>query len=66
MPSENRSPSENTRRTFLKSTGAMAAGLCLTSTVSAQGETLAVSGGPKAVTASRTGRGGSEVAAAFR
>jgi dTDP-4-amino-4,6-dideoxygalactose transaminase len=52
MPSENRSPSENTRRTFLQSTGAMAAGLCLTRTASAQGGTLAVNGGPKAVTAS--------------
>ncbi len=52
MRSEKRSQSRNTRRTFLKSTGAMAAGLCLTSTVSAQGETLAVKGGPKAVTAS--------------
>ena len=39
MPSEKRSPTRNTRRTFLQSTGAMAAGLCLTSTASAQGET---------------------------
>ena len=52
MPSENRSPSENTRRTFLQSTGAMAAGLYLAGTASAQGEALAVNGGPKAVTAS--------------
>jgi dTDP-4-amino-4,6-dideoxygalactose transaminase len=52
MPSENRSPSENTRRTFLQSTGAMAAGLYLAGAASAQGEALAVNGGPKAVTAS--------------
>nr|MCU0874625.1 DegT/DnrJ/EryC1/StrS family aminotransferase [Pirellulaceae bacterium] len=52
MPSENRSPSENTRRTFLQSTGAMAAGLYLAGSASAQGEALAVSGGPKAVIAS--------------
>ena len=48
MRSENRSPHQNTRRTFLKSTGAMAAGLYLTRTASA----LAVHGGAKAVTAS--------------
>ena len=52
MRSENRSPNQNTRRTFLKSTGAMAAGLYLTRTASAQGNALAVHGGAKAVTAS--------------
>jgi perosamine synthetase len=52
MPSENRSPTPNTRRTFLQSTGAMAAGLYLTRSASAQGEALAVNGGPQAVTAS--------------
>jgi len=50
----NRSMSQDTRRTFLKSTGAIAAGACLThtGTARAQGETLALNGGPKAVTAS--------------
>jgi len=53
MRSENRSLPGNTRRTFLKTTGAMAAGLSLTRTASsAQGEALAINGGPKAVTAS--------------
>ena len=52
MRSENQSPTRNTRRTFLKSTGAVAAGLCLTRSASAGGEPLAVNGGPKAVTAS--------------
>ena len=52
MRSENRPLTRNTRRTFLKSTGAMAAGLCLTRAASAQGEALAVNGGLKAVTAS--------------
>ena len=43
----------DTRRTFLrKSTGALAAGACLTRTSSARGEALALHGGPKAVTAS--------------
>jgi len=50
----NRSKSQDTRRTFLKSTGAIAAGVCLAQggTARAQGETLALNGGPKAVTAS--------------
>ncbi|MBC8868593.1 MAG: DegT/DnrJ/EryC1/StrS family aminotransferase [Planctomycetes bacterium] len=52
MRSENRSQTRNTRRTFLKSTGAVAAGVCLTRTANAGGETLAVNGGLKAVTAS--------------
>jgi perosamine synthetase len=47
-----RSPAHAKRRTFLQSSGAVAAGLCLTRPVSARGETLAVNGGPKAVTAS--------------
>ena len=50
MRSENQT--RNTRRTFLKSTGAVAAGLCLTRTASAGGKSLAVNGGTKAVTAS--------------
>ena len=52
MRSENRSPARNTRRTFLQSTGAVAAGVCLTRTASAQSTALALKGGPKAVTAS--------------
>jgi len=52
MTHENRSPTRNTRRTFLRSTGAAAAGLYLTGNASAQGGALAVHGGPKAVTAS--------------
>lgn len=54
MTRENRSPTRNTRRSFLTSTGAAAAGLCLTGTgtANAQGGGLAVKGGPKAVTAS--------------
>jgi dTDP-4-amino-4,6-dideoxygalactose transaminase len=49
----NRSRTRNTRRTFLQSTGALAAGVYLTGarTARAQGETLALNGGPKAVTA---------------
>jgi dTDP-4-amino-4,6-dideoxygalactose transaminase len=47
----NRSRSSNTRRTFLKSTGAVAAGVCL-SGGTAPGQTLAMQGGAKAVTAS--------------
>jgi dTDP-4-amino-4,6-dideoxygalactose transaminase len=54
MRSENRSPARNTRRTFLQSTGAVAAGVCLTRTASAQSTALALKGGPKAVTASHT------------
>ncbi|HPC17636.1 MAG TPA: aminotransferase class I/II-fold pyridoxal phosphate-dependent enzyme [Candidatus Hydrogenedentes bacterium] len=43
---------ESTRRTFLKTTGTMAAGLAFAGNVSAQGSTekLAIQGGPKAVT----------------
>ncbi|HOV75709.1 MAG TPA: aminotransferase class I/II-fold pyridoxal phosphate-dependent enzyme [Candidatus Hydrogenedentes bacterium] len=43
---------ESTRRTFLKTTGTMAAGLAFAGKVSAQGSTekLAIQGGPKAVT----------------
>ncbi len=53
MRRANRSPSHNSRRTFLKATGAMTAGACLVRTAtSAEGEALAVKGGPKAVTAS--------------
>jgi dTDP-4-amino-4,6-dideoxygalactose transaminase len=53
MRSENRSQSRNSRRTFLKSTGTVAAGLCLTGTASsAPGDALALAGGPRAVTAS--------------
>jgi dTDP-4-amino-4,6-dideoxygalactose transaminase len=53
MRSEDRSQSRNTRRTFLKTSTAAAAGLCLTRTASsAQEDALAVKGGPKAVTAS--------------
>jgi perosamine synthetase len=47
------SKSEETRRTFLKSTGAMAAGLTLATSTPAKGqkkESLALNGGPKAVT----------------
>jgi len=42
---------QGTRRTFLKATGAAAAGLCLTSPAmgKAKRETLAIDGGPKAV-----------------
>jgi len=47
MRSENQSPTENTRRTFLKSTGAMAAGLVLTSTANAEGSALAVTAARK-------------------
>jgi dTDP-4-amino-4,6-dideoxygalactose transaminase len=48
----NRSKSGKTRRTFLKSAGAIAAGMFLTRhrAAKAQNETLAISGGPKAVT----------------
>lgn len=52
MQDKNRSPRPNARRTFLQSTGAMAAGLCLTRAAGAQGSALALHGGPKAVTAS--------------
>ena len=47
----------STRRTFLKSTGAVAAGLTLGGGVMSQGkvETLALNGGPKAITASHEG-----------
>jgi len=46
----------NHRRTFLKSTGAIAAGVCLSGSRSAAApvETLAFSGGPKAVSASHS------------
>ena len=46
----------STRRTFLKSTGAITAGLALARPSTARGskETLAVSGGPKAVTVSHS------------
>lgn len=48
----NPSQTQNTRRNFLKSSGALAAGMCLTGTHtdSAKGEMLAFKGGPKAVT----------------
>lgn len=52
MQSEHRPADRNTRRTFLQSTGAMAAGLCLASAASAAETPLAVKGGAKAVTAS--------------
>jgi len=50
----NRSKTPNARRTFLKSTGALAAGAYLAGgrTARAQSEVLALNGGPKAVTAS--------------
>ncbi|NUQ64321.1 MAG: DegT/DnrJ/EryC1/StrS family aminotransferase [Pirellulales bacterium] len=50
----NRSRAQNSRRMFLKSTGALAAGMYLSGsdTAKAQVETLAMNGGPKAVTAS--------------
>ena len=47
----NPSQTQNTRRNFLKSSGALAAGMCLTGTRTAKGEMLALKGGPKAVTA---------------
>lgn len=49
-----RSESRNTRRTFLQSTGALAAGLYAARPVAAraEAETLAINGGPKTVTAS--------------
>lgn len=49
-----RNPNETTRRAFLKSTGAMAAGLALATQPKARGavEQLAINGGPKAVTTS--------------
>lgn len=56
MQGENSQPaSQSTRRKFLKSTGALAAGLCLTARPEGQAadvhkETLALNGGPKAVT----------------
>jgi dTDP-4-amino-4,6-dideoxygalactose transaminase len=52
MQNDRPSPIRNTRRNFLQSTGAVAAGLYLTRAASAQGGTLAVNGGAKAVTAS--------------
>jgi dTDP-4-amino-4,6-dideoxygalactose transaminase len=50
---KNQVRTRNTRRTFLKSSGALAAGICLTQPCSAgaEGDKLAVKGGPKAVTA---------------
>ncbi|NUQ63090.1 MAG: DegT/DnrJ/EryC1/StrS family aminotransferase [Pirellulales bacterium] len=53
----NGSQNRNTRRTFLKSTGALATGFYLAGAGSApaRGETLAVDGGPKAVTVSAGG-----------
>jgi dTDP-4-amino-4,6-dideoxygalactose transaminase len=53
----NRSKTQDTRRTFLKSTGALAAGVYLSGnrTARANVEALALDGGPKAVTASHSG-----------
>jgi len=59
----NHEQSHETRRAFLKTTGALAAGLCLTGQSSARAakkaeagkETLALHGGPKAVTHPQTG-----------
>ena len=45
------SHTRNTRRDFLKSSGALAAGMYLTRSAEAAGEVLALKGGPKAVTA---------------
>jgi dTDP-4-amino-4,6-dideoxygalactose transaminase len=50
----NRTTRRDARRTFLQSTGAIAAGACLASagSAAAPGEALALNGGPKTVTAS--------------
>src|SRR3990172_656831 len=52
----NQEKSTTSRRTFLASNGALAAGLCLASAPTARArETLAVNGGKKAVAASAAG-----------